>query len=147
MTELNENDSLILDFLLNEFKECLIIEYSTMNEMLEKGNLYHKDFRHSYYLKILEDYNLVTLKPTISNRHIIQPSKIDIETFLHQGGFTKILNIKQDKEKRQNEVDNLSLNKLRNDAKIAKRQLFFNWCAIAIAFLSFLISSYTLLKK
>ena len=102
---------------------------------------------YSYYLDILKEYNVVKINSVIGNRFRIEPIHIKTQNFSDQGGFKAEYDNKHRELKRSEELDELSLKKLRWDSKISKWQAKTFWYIFGFACIGGLYSTYDIVTK
>lgn len=113
MDIITENDSIILDSILT------ILQSNNKFTTSDLKHIYGYENRnplsdYDFYFEIIDSYRLVTGNRSASNVNLI-PIKIRLDNFIENGGFKIVYNDSIREKRRNEEIDRLSLSKLKNE--------------------------------
>ncbi len=147
MDTFTERDAYILDSILLSLVENNKLTKKDLQKILELESFLNSDFQ--FYFNLLSQHRLIN--GIISNDEIdeinLEPQKIKTHNFVASGGFKNILRENNRIKVRNDEIDRLSLIKLRSETRITKWQKLTYWPLFIIGVLAFSYSTYDLINK
>ncbi|PKQ63304.1 hypothetical protein BZG01_15880 [Labilibaculum manganireducens] len=149
MREFTENESKLLDHILT-----LALKNGFVNDdlLLESADNFIdlfpevKSGDYSYYLSTINYEGLGEVHRYNANHFRIEPIAEETERFIKNGGFRKQFDLQKGKNKKHEEVENLTFEKLKYDVKNSKRMSKTYWWTFSFALIALLISIYNFIK-